>query len=199
MQLSWYFWLTHLYWGIMCVYLDIFFSSMTGEIGCFVDMYSIFHLQNGIKAVFKRTYRCPWQFSFLCHLVLQLRLKALLSCLVFCAVVARPDFAVVGSGLKRPCTPAWEHYPYSRDWPNTVFMRFWVAWEMLKCWIHFLISVLSVFCQSKLDHQCGGFRQNSTGAELGCREVDCEKHLEIEDCHQKQQEEQRNLGVGTVW
>lgn len=126
----------------VCVYLDIFFSSMTGEIDCFVDMYSIFHLQNGIKAVFKRTYRCPWQFSFLCHLVLQLRLKALLSCLVFCAVVARPDFAVVGSGLKRPCTPACEHYPYSRDWPTTVFMRFWVAWEMLKCWIHFLISVL---------------------------------------------------------
>lgn len=68
----------------MCMYLDVFFSSMTGEIDHFVDMCSMFHLENdavSIKAVFKCTILVHGNFDF-CHLALQLRLKALLSCLV---------------------------------------------------------------------------------------------------------------------
>lgn len=77
----------------MCMYLDMFISSMTGEIENFVDMCSMFHLENdavSIKAVFKCTILVHGNFDF-CHLALQLRLKASLSYLV-------PDLTVLLQG-----------------------------------------------------------------------------------------------------
>lgn len=50
------------------MYLDTFFSSMTVEIDCFVDMCPIFHSENGdvgIKGVFKCTHPCPCLISLL--------------------------------------------------------------------------------------------------------------------------------------
>lgn len=66
---------------------------------------------------------------------------------------SQADFAVVGSGLKRPCKSACEHLSTLQGLPSTVFMGFWVAWQMLKCWIHFCISVHLVFHEARLDHQ----------------------------------------------
>jgi len=61
---------------------------------------------------------------------------------------------------------------------------------MLKLCTHYFISVLSVSHQSITwttnveDSGRTGQAQNS-----GCGEIDCEKHLEVENGHQKLQEE----------